>query len=159
MNFVSLIRLLLTLTAFLPHYLCMLDLAVLSPTDPHFQEVWLHQVQRLWLWWHDGWEASDSRWLWGEVHPQQGPSLTLEGLARHLNQLKALCYQPSNKVVWLQKNLVLFFSFLVFALLQYQNLISGYMFTFSFADLKTLLTKHSTAEKNRMKTENLQLMD
>lgn len=71
---------------------CMLPLS-----DPHFQEVRLHQVQRLRLRRHDGREASDSRWLWREVHPQQGAPVTLEVPARQLDQV--LAQQPSNKVV------------------------------------------------------------
>lgn len=68
-----------------------------SPPDPHFQEVRLHKVQRLRLRRHDGREASDSRRLWGEVHPQQGAADPLEGPARQLSQVVA--EHPSNKMV------------------------------------------------------------
>lgn len=85
---------------------CMCELTVLSPPDPHFQEVRLHQIQRQRLWRHAGWEASDSRRLWREVHPQQGAPVTLEGPACQLNPV--LADHPSNKVVWLQNSLVCF---------------------------------------------------
>lgn len=114
-------------------------LSLLSPTDSHFQEVWLHQVQHLWLWWHDGWEASDSRWLWGEVHPQQRPPLSLEGPARQLEPLKALCDQTSNKSGFDYKNDHgggFFISVGFFLHWVNVDLMSSNFYTFLFADLK-----------------------
>lgn len=63
---------------------CWLSL-FFSLLDPHFQEVWLHKVQRHRLWWHAGREASDPRRLWGEIHPQPWTLEPLEGPARQLS--------------------------------------------------------------------------
>lgn len=56
-----------------------------SLLDPHLQEIWLHKVQRHWLWWHAGREASGPWWLWGEIHPQPWTPEPLEGPACQLS--------------------------------------------------------------------------